>query len=47
MMGPEYEGLAATGSRGIRDVVGTVDRPEWNALAQRFLQTVTRPPAGG
>ena len=47
MMGPEYTGLAATGSRGIRDVVGTVDRLEWNALAERFLQTVTRPPAGG
>jgi hypothetical protein len=28
-------------------VVGTVDRLEWNALAERFLQTVTRPPAGG
>ena len=47
MMGPEYGGLAATGSRGIRDVVGTVDRLDWNALTERFLQTVTRPPAGG
>jgi glycine cleavage system H lipoate-binding protein len=47
MMGPEYGDLAATGSRGIRDVVGALNQLEWHVLAERFLQTVTRSSGAG
>ncbi len=39
MMGPEYERLAATGGRAVRDVIGTCPNLDWNDLARHFLQT--------
>ena len=42
MMGPEYQQLAATGGRVIRDVVGSFPDLEWNVLTRRFLQTEPR-----
>lgn len=39
LMGPEYERLAATGARPLRDVVGNVPELEWDNLARVFLRT--------
>lgn len=42
MMGPEYERLAATGGRPVRDIVGTHADLDWNTLVNRFLGTEKR-----
>jgi glycine cleavage system H lipoate-binding protein len=42
LMGPEYERLAATGGRPLRDVVGAFPDLEWNVLAKTFLRTQAR-----
>ena len=39
MMGPEYERLAATGGRSVRDIFGARDGLDWNILIKRFLGT--------
>jgi glycine cleavage system H lipoate-binding protein len=39
MIGPEYEQLAATGGRIVRDLVGAHDELQWEALARIFLRT--------
>lgn len=39
MMGPEYEGLAASGGSAVRDIFGTLENLEWGSLAARFLHT--------
>jgi len=39
LMGPEYERLAATGGRPIRDVFGSFPEIGWDRLAKTFLRT--------
>jgi hypothetical protein len=39
MMGPEYEGLCASGGSVVRDVFGAIEHLGWNFLAARFLHT--------
>ncbi|WP_419661735.1 putative glycine cleavage system H protein [Desulfosarcina variabilis str. Montpellier] len=42
LMGPPYENLAATGGSVVRDIFGTIETLEWNALASRFLHTTRK-----
>ena len=42
LMGPPYENLAATGGSVVRDIFGTIDTLEWDALASRFLHTTRK-----
>jgi glycine cleavage system H lipoate-binding protein len=39
MIGPEYEGLAATGGAVIGDIYGRLGHLEWHTLVERFLRT--------
>lgn len=39
MMGREYESLAATGGRAIRNVVDAFPKLDWNDLVRQFLRT--------
>jgi glycine cleavage system H lipoate-binding protein len=41
MMGPEYEKLAATGGRAVRNVIGNFPELDWNDLVRQFLRTET------
>ncbi|BBO71546.1 hypothetical protein DSCA_54760 [Desulfosarcina alkanivorans] len=42
LMGPPYEGLAATGGSVVRDIFGTIADLSWDALASRFLHTTRK-----
>jgi glycine cleavage system H lipoate-binding protein len=39
LMGPEYEGLSASGGSVVRDVFGAIEHLRWGSLAARFLHT--------
>jgi glycine cleavage system H lipoate-binding protein len=41
-LGPEYEQLAATGGRAIRDVIGNFPELAWEDMVREFLQTKAR-----
>lgn len=41
MLGPEYENLAATGGRAIRNVVEAFPKLDWKDLVRQFLRTRT------
>jgi hypothetical protein len=42
LMGPPYEGLAATGGSVVRDIFGTITHLRWDTLASRFLHTTRK-----
>jgi len=43
LMGPPYEGLAATGGSIVRDIFGSVNDLRWETLATEFLHTSRKP----
>jgi len=52
LMGPDYEGLAATGGKPVDDVYGNFSELGWDVLTENFLRTekrqrLPRPEAGG
>lgn len=42
LMGPPYENLAASGGSVIRDLFGTIEHLDWDALTSRFLHTTRK-----